>query len=529
MEDLPTFVGGGVPYEYMGAPSVGLHNSYPDQDGNILFFVVDDGVYDNQARSIGYLKSGNNQPKRGFNQMLVLPMGNSCSKYAILYPGSADYQGDWERYTTDGRMRLYLTIYDTEAENYYGEGTGSLLWENGNAGYRSLIDISERDGSDFSINPTGTDLYDYSIYINGIDTMASQANYRKQIKIASTSLIDNCFYYVFVSDGKYLIRYKLDKDGLHWDNYKFYMGVSGANTANRAEMEMILLANGNYRIAVPVMDATGGSSHPSVAIKIYDLDSNFEVLTEQTIDLKASSLTYAYPKGLEFDKTGRYLYFTHEPNTGLPNYLDVWDVQTQDYALGFNVPAGFTPFKDSYIERYDDKLFVVSTEKIGELSNISNPAVIAFNNAVENIDIGYGNNLRTNDPDIFGKILHYRTIMPSQIDDADYFDFEDRSCECCEKYAFAGETKEIFYEATNSELWSYGVNNNPWNAEVGDIIYIRDYLQINPGTSITIDGLVFKFAPDARVIVKRGTGSAPAARLHLKNKAIFTADFRKTG
>src|SRR5690606_28829548 len=147
---------------------------------------------------------------------------------------------------------------------------------------------------------------------------------------------------------------------------------------------------GNYRIAVPVMNAALGSPFPTVSIKIYDLDTNFEVSSEQTIDLQGTSTTPAYPKGLEFDKTGRYLYFTHEPSIELPNYLEVWDVQSGDYASGFTIPSNFSPFKDSYIERNDEKLYVVSTEKIGELSNVSTPDMISFDSDLVNINNGYG-------------------------------------------------------------------------------------------------------------------------------------------
>src|SRR5690554_1457819 len=91
VEDLPVPLEADFPTEYTGLPSVGLHNSYTDNEGNILFFIVDGAVYDKNGRMVGHLQDGFSRVKRGFNQLQILPMGNSCSRFAILYPGSPDH------------------------------------------------------------------------------------------------------------------------------------------------------------------------------------------------------------------------------------------------------------------------------------------------------------------------------------------------------------------------------------------------------------------------------------------------------
>ena len=49
----------------------------------------------------------------------------------------------------------------------------------------------------------------------------------------------------------HLMRYKLDEFGFHYDDFLAQVPGAGWESEFRSEMELIKLANGNYRIAIP--------------------------------------------------------------------------------------------------------------------------------------------------------------------------------------------------------------------------------------------------------------------------------------
>lgn len=67
------------PFNYAGLPAEYSHNAMQDASGNLLFFVVDDVVYDKDGYFIGYL-----QGNQGTELMIVPDPGN-CDIYYIFY------------------------------------------------------------------------------------------------------------------------------------------------------------------------------------------------------------------------------------------------------------------------------------------------------------------------------------------------------------------------------------------------------------------------------------------------------------
>ncbi len=286
------------------------------------------------------------------------------------------------------------------------------------------------------------------------------------------------------------------------------------------------------RFAVPYQSHTSNSKWIKVAI--FDIDSASGAVlpgTRQDVELKnSSSGDQSFIHGLEFSPNGKGLYIMHEQNSYYTSPLSFYDITTQTLTdLNY---TNISNFEKSQIEIAGDSanytLWMASDHYLGGLHDPDVPAsppnppawnssAVPLNNYSTNIGGPVGLSTQAS-------ITH---IVPDQIDYEDYVEgifFE--TCKCCEKYAYAGENKDTTYTALTSETWSYGLSSNPWHALAGDTIYIRDYLKIPAGKSITISGMYFKFGPEARVIVQRKQGSLNAASLTLTNGTVFTADFR---
>ncbi len=366
---------------------------------------------------------------------------------------------------------------------------------------RFLIDISERDGIDH---------YDPAFEIYGFSFNGNQwqqGNGRKGFKIAATKLIDGCFRYVFVDDGYNLIRYRLTEDDLEFDDYVYATGLMPANIAVRTEMELIEPDNGMIRLAIPGLRINDSDYE----IKILDLNSNFEVISSSE---QAVNLGDAEPYGVEFDASGRYLYFTHKQTPSLPNALDIWDTQTESF-VSATIPTSMESFRQSFIERYGDDLFLTSDANIGLLPDASIPAasLAAFAPTHQGITPGYGSDA------LLGPTM-MRYMLPDQVDDDDYGNFAEFSCECCKKYGGNGFILDA-HTAEGTEVWS--PNLNPFTDGESEVT-IREELVIKAGADIDIRYMTFYFKPGARVIIERGDENTRGAMLSLKN-SVFTLDY----
>ena len=188
--------------------------------------------------------------------------------------------------------------------------------------------------------------------------------------------------------------------------------------------------------------------------------------------------------------------------------------------------TGFTPFNQSFIERYGDKMYVASDNYLGELVNIDNPGSsggnLVFNSTFRNLGFTspnfYGNGAGSSSPHQF------RYILPEQID-MSYTPLNELSCACCQ--AFNGAVEEFSVTNTSTETSSPGTPNNPFSSASGDV-FIHDRLRIIAGSRVVISNMNFYFGQGATVVIERGTPTKSGGYLRLTDGTVFTADNRCT-
>jgi hypothetical protein len=398
-----------------------------------------------------------------------------------------------------------MAVYDRTAQNSFtGFAEGDLESFGTNT---TLLDISDRDGPLFN---TSTE------YLYGFDDVPPEVQEdNSNIQLAATGLIDNCFHYVFVFDGKHLMRYRLTNANLVWNGFMTEVPGAAFESELRSEMELIQLANGNYRLAVPY--EPNGQDY---GIAVYTLNPNGQIIGGSYLDIDEFGNDIngntAEMYGLEFDPTGQYLYVTHETNLNLPNPLDVYDV-VDDHFETIPSLSGISDYQNSFIEAASNgKLYLLSSDYMGELDNVSFPSILTFDDALESVSSDHLNDAQTSSSG------QERYILPEQLD-VNYPDLASMSCECCRTWTESVNS----YTATTSDTWAPGSGNNPFNASSD--VYIRDQLIIDPGVDITIDNMNFYFGPEAEVIVRREENSSTGAYLELTNGTVFTMDDRCPG
>ncbi|NEN22089.1 T9SS type A sorting domain-containing protein [Cryomorpha ignava] len=475
------------------SPSDYVHAGIQDPYGEIKFYVLDDRVYDKFGLENGVFQDIYN-PIGGYSESLIVPQPGSCERYYIFQAGLVGP-------TSNDRVPFY-SVYNHDMHQLETIGTG----------------------------------YTTAHRIDGVytDPWYYVSNFRiKNIHFAATKERPDNTRLIFTNSNQSLYRMHLTCDSLYGSSWSYQFGFSELDEGNRSELELYEdTANNVIRIAVPYQENT---INGYIKVAIFDLDSitgNFVPGSRKTIELPNDNSTGGqlptWVHGLEFTPDGRGLYISHEININFASPLSFYDIATQTLTNLSPIDyPGITNFKYSQLQVSGDSanytLNLASENYIGSLWDPNIPDDGNWNATAISLNIYPINNGGISNFSIGDR----KRLVPDQIDYEDYAETMIKaSCDCCEKYAYAGEGKDTIYNAFTSETWSYGLANNPWQAESGDTIFIRDYLKIKPGVSVTIDNMIFKFGPDARVIVERGSGGSPGARLHMKNRAVFTADFR---
>lgn len=299
---------------------------------------------------------------------------------------------------------------------------------------------------------------------------------------------------------------------------------------SRSELEIYVNSNGTYKIAL----TTG------LALVVYQLDNTLNYIPNsiRTLDLRQSNIydKNAHVRGIEFSPNGEFIYFTHKPNLAMPNAIDCWNIQNNNDLV--NLPyAQYVDreFQYSFIEIQNGKLYLPISNQLAEISNANTPnssMISDFNSSF--LQINYTENywsftdlfLNGYSPTLIEQLKAY--TLPDQIDGENYIvqpDLttpEDRAC-CATKSKYDVETfsANIISDpnfTSTTQTWT--PTNNPLNGGTGNIVYVRNEINIPAGYNITIKDMIILFHPDAEVNVKRGTNALKGGNLTIRNSTL---------
>jgi hypothetical protein len=216
-----------------------------------------------------------------------------------------------------------------------------------------------------------------------------------------------------------IYRYKIDAAGFNYDNY-FISHGGFSPTIHRAEMELIELSNGNYRIATYI-----GSETKGAAVFTAELDTNGKLIPDTKVRLSfrsfGESSNRPYVHGLEFSPNGNILYISHQEskpyfsNPNFPNPIEYYDFNNPVLGVQSLVVTNALDFEISQIEMgIDGKLYFATSDRLATLSDPNTPLSSNWNDTAQ--VISYPPNNRGFP---FSPFPLNTYILPDQIDDFD--------------------------------------------------------------------------------------------------------------
>ena len=482
---------------YHGERPTGAQNIQMDATGQkILFFIIDEHVYSRKGELIGDLPwvdyTAETAPIGMTGEVAIIPSKQCFNEFIIL--------STYKNLGVTGSSAMYDKIkveYDAN---------GNLI---NNSGLYSA-----------SLNS----IYDQLKIENliGIDYYATNNVHDERATFAISKMNTNGIRYVFIHNGTKVFRLKIQNGNLIYDNYNIdLVAISQATALSktpkcyRQEMELITLSNGNLRIAVPVSNygnQTDFINSNNEGYFIFDYSTS----TNNLVPNSLKKILYPSPtnnwiniKGAEFSPNGSRMYFSHQKvsTTGITSTIDMFDLTTVNPYLSKTIVSSSDDYANSQLE-IDNQggLLIPASTRLSRLANCNNPSLpIDFSNTYLSLNnytsiTPFSTNINS---------IDYLTPLQDQIDDETYSNFG----------SVVYSIDNFTVSATNT-VWEPG---NASNLTQNDVLYIKDYLIIPAGKTLTIKNMKIYFSEHARVIIENSNSSAMGGYLQLDN-TILSAD-----
>lgn len=453
---------------YDGQPAVFAHNAMQDANGNLLFFIVDNYIYNKD----GYVIQSFNTFTVHGSELMIVPAIDNCNRYYIFSAGT--------NVTSSGGFYAIFDFNPSTFDPADNWGTSSLS-EHLFACVTTvcsdpLIPINENSPG-FSFSEWGSD-----VNKNGILSYA-----------ASPTINNQRYIYCQLRSRTYVLS--LTSTGLVYVGkipHAFLSSNLASNDGNRTEMELVKLndGSGNYRMAFSSNDVLGNTAS---GFFYADINAN------TGLNIPGTDGSYIYPDaeayihGLEFSADGQFLYLAHNKTATVPSSIDVFQFGVSTVPTPVvGIPAlEAEDFQNSQIEiGKDGKLYFATNNRLATY----NPTTSTWVNT--SLSINY--NINSNGWCCTPSVNAY--TLPDQIDGMDYSaTFAAISAACCvDNSTFSTTT----YDNEQSGTQSWTATANPFGNT--SPITVKDELIIKSGANITANNLTFKFAPNAKLVVESG-------------------------
>ncbi|PCJ82641.1 MAG: hypothetical protein COA49_00855 [Bacteroidetes bacterium] len=527
--DLPVAIqAGGYPSEFYYNGSIPQkHQAVQfDNEGNLLFFVVDGKVYDGNGRlivanstisiSMGLAGDWPNMDKSFDIAIAALP--GSCTKFIFIYryqaiPYSFNIHDEFfildmskKNRFWDANSGVYGNILIPSQPEF--DGDEALLYDqNGLSGYNSdnwgdfTSDWPMPDSLiiDFPFQGNSSSLFNELIFLPS--TVKQGSVHYEFIH----DELNNSLRLFMISDA-ILRLITFSPEGI--TDYQSFYNLNDITFSRyqEGEIEAIYLPLTNeYLIAFNRTHEISLSGSDDIIF--YKFNENFELIQSQGVQLPFSN-DFTNVKsicGLEFTQGGEYLYFVmDDPSTIRYVNLSDMSVNLLDYPNVDESNYSFSKLeKNVFSDGISNAIYLGSENNLAAIVNPSDPASSYF---VENI-------LYTSPLTNFSIILNEGVgpsyfYLPSQNLHVENVVTQLSSGSCCSSFH---QIQGVQSSTINSLLdgdWTY--SNNPFSNSTGPI-EVAETLVFQSGTVTNIEDMVFHFGSEAKVVIEAG------ARVNLIN------------
>lgn len=473
-------------------PKLSQYAEY-DEDGALLFFICDGKIYDRD----GYLMV-KQDPDVYFTypdeilSLQVAKIPGQCDKFFIICKR--------ENY---GAISVYLL--DLSLQNQFwpsdSNRSGALInFEDVPSGYSMDLDVFLTDPVNRIIDQH---LYEFMELPGSFD---GNAQYNSQISMSMYDVNADGLKWLYVMQGVGAGVFRIDSNGIF---------LHQTNSCNRTNGDFprlldsapISFIDGHFHILNGQENDDElrwyGTYGPDFSPETCDS----EFLVEQNLNLHTYSA--------ERSGNGQYVYFITD-DAPFFRYYDYLDEASgiQDLTGIGNIPNTNAAFIGTtlLLNEYQgvSSIFILKTNGVDVLKNVNNPDLVEYiANAIPGISttplIDVSNyNEETN----FNSLDGYTTLSYGLVTQCRQYNKnvaeEIAASSCCyfqhDDHAIGNYT--VTSTSGANVTWTYGANNNPWDA-TGPVYFDGD-LTFNTGANVTIQGMEFRFGPNSDVVIKKG-------------------------
>ena len=477
---------GSWPEFYDGRQAEIANNSATDADGNILFFIVDNHLFDLNGKLVDVLRldfvTDPNSP-----DYEIIPVPGDCNKYYIIVTEISQAGDNSIEYFIYDRSaspcpndpNCYLgDLVPVDADgNLHKSLKESSLWQKGNQGVDNIF---------FATTPLRNDNKRF-LFISSYD-------YIYFYEVTSSGIFideDKCFTFI--------------PDDLTPNNQPFYLPYF---SGQRGELEVVESTFG-YRL---LFSSSMQSYYPNFqfdyelfkSIFVYDLDNDanriFQNVGGVMVDRKGrfdfkdrltDSNKFHIIYGLEFanNSPNNFLlnkegtdFFTEDDRNLFYFSLNI-NILTNEIEFTEDFRRNFLNFNKSQIEAgVNGSLYMVNNAELLQLSG-TYPSIIMTSTI---------SGLNYSSVNTGGEFF----TLPNQIDNENYSN--NFTSTCC----FAPEIHyKTFDVSPQTATWDGITLNNPFNS---DEIVIRESLYFPSGANVTIKDMTIRFDAGAKMIIDNG-------------------------
>ncbi len=485
----PTVATALQPYVYSG--QVANNNQYAeyDQNGNLLFFVIDGNIYDHEGFMIADADSVNCEicfPDnahttvsgiRTTNNLVVTKVPGQCDKYYLI-------------------VNANIAILDLSLPNHFfpnnEERMGGLLPINyilQNTETYGDIDFTAFFAQNF---PPGFDIL-------GVNYYHVQLPFKSDAGHAINAIYQDIYddningtKYLGISADGYITQYELRSNGAFYLNNESIPGIDGEGLPIYGSLEYSKY-NGQ-KMAANSISAGGSINFQESSLFVTNLNSNMSFSITNTYNPHTEGIS-GVTGDIEFSENGKYLFYT----INVAPYLGVVDIQNNTVTELADLVAIANPsdyingrMEMNYYQQVPSIFFITSSglSILKGCNDMSTATFIANGIPINPIS---DNNFAIS-PFSGMYLLPKQPYKHAQI--------PSMSNAICCQYYIEGDAYQGHTVGVGTTTWSYGAGNNPWNAT--GPVYLMGDLVFNAGANITINGMEFRFGPEADVVINVG-------------------------
>lgn len=540
--------------DYTGTAAQYAQNAQYDENGNLLFFTQDGNIYDHA----GYKMADNDLDPNctdclpaGMQEVSIVLMPGTCDKYYIISGRARNYNSpgaDPACYWPDPSEKSFLgySILDLALPSrYYGAiGRKGRVWH-----YLE----------DWSVHPLVTaNIQAFQHMANQVYTTScmpisgdpavfkiASGNYSLYGSSHHSSRLNNIYHVVYEGTTPGAQKYLFARNGMEYlhstitpfgipnmqhlanaDNFTSWSSEAwlymngGLAIAQGGDGVVRLVCTNNWR------DGFIGSSDRTLAILKIQLVGGVSLINRTDVNTRTPIApgVHGRVQGVAFDATGRYLYFAQsaEPYIG---YIDLYDpaLTVHDLAAELSLPPGqLAAYGNGHIRLNRDPsgvghaIHFPYASGIGYLAGAGNPALHVWHPLVPGT-------LQIGPPPVSGVLQSsspYNTYTRYLMDMQNYRDQQVPSLQqgkCCLSNEQVPEWSHPFtYSGTNTPTTPWTTTQNgltgpmlcTWPLDgngqpIGHAYFNQDFV-IQAGARLYVQGMEWRFAPTARLIVEPG-------------------------